>query len=370
MEHLYPGAIEPVQEVIEGLLSLPHRCGASISRTAAKNRKRKQTEKDREEALLALERSLTERSGKLAEQELSLKERWDAGRIYQIPVGQIVPNPYQPRREFDDLSLFSLADSISRHGVLQPLTVRRLPEGNSGSEPGSEPGSEEKRYSLICGERRLRAALAAGLDTVPCVILDADNRRAAELAIVENLQRENLNMFEQAGAIAALIDMHAMTQEQIARTLSVSQSCIANRLRILRLNAEEREIILSSHLTERHARAFLRIREEETRLLAVKTAAEKGLNVAQTEEYVDTLVPSDSDMPSPPLPASPAPAFPAQTGNRKLIIKDLRMFFNTVDRAVTALKEAGISAALTRKETEDGILVSVLLPFPAAKDGK
>lgn len=366
MEHLYPGALEPVQEVIGNLLALPARCGQT------RKKKKAQEAKEREEALAAMERALTERSGKLAAQELSLRERWDAGRIYQIPVGQILPNPYQPRREFDDLSLFSLADSVKRHGILQPLTVRRLPEGfpldivTEAAVPaaGEETLSEEKRYSLICGERRLRAAFAAGLETVPCVILDADNRRAAELAIIENLQRENLNMFEQAGAIAALIDMHAMTQEQIARSLSVSQSCIANRLRILRLTETEREIILSAHLTERHARAFLRIKEETVRLDAVRRTAENGFNVAQTEEYIDSLL-SPSAASADEKPHTSGVASPSSSGSRRLILKDFRMFFNTVSHAAALLREAGIAAEVTREESDAGIVVTVLLPYPA-----
>jgi ParB family chromosome partitioning protein len=181
-------------------------------------------------------------------------------RVLDLRVADIRPNPHQPRRIFEEAGLRELAESVAAHGILQPLTVRRIYESD-GTTISNSSTEKTVSYQLIAGERRLRAAIAIGMETVPCIILDADNRRAAELALIENLQRENLNMFEQAGAIAALIDMHAMTQEEIARTLSVSQSCIANKLRLLRLTSEERDTILCAHLTERHARAFLRIKD-------------------------------------------------------------------------------------------------------------
>ncbi|MBR5871083.1 MAG: ParB/RepB/Spo0J family partition protein [Clostridia bacterium] len=305
---------------------------------------------EKEAELQRLESALTAKTAALQEKELQLSEQWNAGRIHEIPISDITANPHQPRSTFDDLTLFSLANSIREHGILQPLTVRRTPQ------------TENTPYQLIAGERRLRAASAIGMTCVPCIILDADNRRAAELALIENLQRENLNMFEQAGAIAALIDMHAMTQEEIARTLSVSQSYIANKLRLLRLSGDLRELILSSHLTERHARAFLRIKDAELRRKAAQQTAEKNLNVAQTEEYIDSLLPA---APSPMLrPTQEKTVCITETEHRqhkKCILKDLRLFFNTIDRALSAAREAGVCAECIRSETDDRTTLTVVI---------
>lgn len=322
---------------------------------------------EKEEALNRESAALAARSAELQRKEESLSERWDAGRIHELSPSDIAPNPSQPRREFEDLSLFSLANSIREHGILQPLTVRRMP--SSGTHPEVQESTFAPPFQLIAGERRLRAAVMIGMTHVPCIILDADNRRAAELALIENLQRENLNPFEQAGAIAALIDMHAMTQEEIARSLSVSQSCIANKLRILRLTGEEREIILSAHLTERHARAVLRIHDLAKRRAAVRSIAERGLNVAQTEQYIDALLsvpmpslPADRETP-PPNPSSSDTA-DTHRQNRRCVLRDLRLFFNTVERAAAVVREAGYETESTRTETDDGVILTVTLRRP------
>ena len=358
MEHFTQFALAPAKQMIENIIAFP---AAVLSDNAEKKQEKRQQLhtrlelKEKEAELEQLQSTLIARSAALQEKEQQLSERWDAGRIYAIPVSDITANPYQPRREFDDITLFSLANSIREHGILQPLTVRRIPtDGRS---------EHTQTYQLIAGERRLRAAAAIGMETVPCIILDADSRRAAELALIENLQRENLNMFEQAGAIAALIDMHAMTQEEIARTLSLSQSCIANRLRLLRLTTEERDTILCSHLTERHARAFLRIKDLELRRTTVQTVSSKALNVAQTEEYIDTLL---TQTPIPPKlqEITKEPTISPQNQprpNKKCILKDLRLFFNTVERAVAAVKEAGFQTDSSRVENGDRVTLTITI---------
>ncbi|MBQ7982398.1 MAG: ParB/RepB/Spo0J family partition protein [Clostridia bacterium] len=292
-------------------------------------------------------------------------------------------NPFQPRRTFEELSLFSLANSIREHGILQPLTVRRITALTLS--PGADEATGEaeviaQSYELIAGERRLRAAAAIGMECVPCIVLEADNRRAAELALIENLQRESLNMFEQAAAIAALIDMHAMTQEEIARSLAVSQPTVANKLRILRLTTAEREIILSHHLTERHARAFLRIRDLGLRREAVEYTASHGLNVAQSEDYIDgILARAEAEKRVPTVPASaPQSSEAAETGARSvsqktsaqgaaarqktLVLRDFSVFFNTVERAIAAVRESGIAVRSTKEETAGEIRYTVILP--------
>ncbi len=366
MEHFTQFSLEPARQMIENIITFP---AAVLSDNAEKKQEKRQQLhtrlelKEKEAELEQLQSTLIAKSAELQEKEQQLCERWDAGRIYSIPMTDIAANPYQPRREFDDVTLFSLANSIREHGILQPLTVRRLQADASLSNAASTV-QKPPSYQLIAGERRLRAAAAIGMEAVPCIILEADNKRAAELALIENLQRENLNMFEQAGAIAALIDMHAMTQEEIARALSLSHSCIANKLRLLRLTADERDTILSSHLTERHARAFLRIKDLDLRRSTVQTVSSKGFNVAQTEEYIDVLL---TQQPVPgriqelhrvPCPV-PAQNLPHQ--NKKCILKDLRLFFNTVERAVGALKEAGFQSESTRTENEDRITLTITI---------
>ena len=355
MDHIYPGLFEPMQEVIENLISLPKKY-RGISRRS--EQMLLLTEK--EEELKTLEKSLAARTERLSEAEQSLAMRRDTGRIRLIPVGSILTNPNQPRRTFEDLALFSLAESIREHGILQPLTVRSL------KRTVTEELSDHEQYELIAGERRLRAACSVHMECVPCIVLDADNRRAAELALIENLQRESLNMFEAAGAVAALIDIHAMTQEQIAKSLSCSQSAIANKLRILRLTEEERDIILSHHLTERHARAFLRIRDLANRKNVVRYTAEHHLNVARTEQYIDRIL-SETEQTfgvsaETSSPAASTTAVQPQSPKRKLVLKDVGLFFNTVDRALSAVREAGIPATEDRTETESEIRLTIIVP--------
>ena len=368
MEHFPSFTIEPALQVIENLITFPTALLKEPSEKKQTKRQILHTRLDLQEKEAELEKlqsTLIARSAELQEKEKQLSERWDAGRIYAIPISEITANPHQPRREFDDISLFSLANSIREHGILQPLTVRRIQSESTSPETDVPQKETESPYQLIAGERRLRAAIAIGMETVPCIILDADNRRAAELALIENLQRENLNMFEQAGAIAALIDMHAMTQEEIARTLSVSQSCIANKLRLLRLTSEERDTILCAHLTERHARAFLRIKDLEQRRQTVRTVSERGFNVAQTEEYIDSLLTtspllqtisvSENEVQQENVKQTP------RRQNKKCILKDLRLFFNTIEHAVTAAREAGFQTDSTRTETDDSITLTVTI---------
>ncbi len=249
------------------------------------------------------------------------KEEPCGGRVVEIDAAKIRKNPAQPRREFDADALLALSESIRQHGILQPPVVRQV---------------GDDRYELIAGERRLRAALLSGMQKIPCLVREGDDSESAELAMIENLQREDLNMFEEAIAIASLCEKYGMTQEQIGRRLSVSQSYIANKLRLLRLSEEARMILLGSNLTERHARAVLRLPEEK-RLPALRHIAAEGLNVAASERYVERLLTEKKCRP------------------RMGVIKDIRLFYNSVDRAVQLVKESGIGIVSERHESEDAI---------------
>ena len=214
------------------------------------------------------------------ELKFSKKQKGDEAfpsEIYQIRADSIRPNRAQPRATFDNNAIIRLADSIRRYGILQPLTVR--------------PAEDDDLYSyeLIAGERRLRAAKMLGYLTVPCVILSVDESTSAEMAIIENLLREDLNMFEQAYGFKKLIENHSLTQDEVARRMSLSQSAVANKLRLLKLTFEEQKLILETNLTERHARALLRLDDQESRADAIRHIATNKLNVRQTEEYIDCL---------------------------------------------------------------------------------
>lgn len=264
-----------------------------------------------------------------------------AGSVLMIPTEDIIPNPMQPRRNFDHDAVARLAESIRLHGIIQPLCVRPLDEPSAG-------------YGLIAGERRLRAAKLIGMERVPCIVSPADGKRCAELAIVENLQRENLNMFEEAMAIGELMRIHCLTQEKIAAELSCSQSYVANKLRLLKLTKEDMELILEEGLTERHARTFLRIKDPEARGRAIRTVIHRRMNVAATEEYVDSLLAASN--------GEAAPKGAAKQGKTTVVLRDLRIFHNTLDKALDFIKKAGVPVETVRKEDTSHTEIIIRLP--------
>lgn len=266
--------------------------------------------------------------------------------VRDLSPGSITVPEGRVRRITYDESLRALADSIRDHGVIEPLIVRRI-QSTDGSEC---------TYNLVAGERRLRAAKLAGLATVPCVTVDAGEEEAAAIAIIENLHREDLNIFEEASAIASLIALAGLTQEMCARRLCVSQSYVANKLRLLRLSDVERELILQNSLTERHGRALLRLTDADERLSVLVTMIERSMNVASAEEYVESLICAKSR-------AEEIKSKPEHSEQRrKMVIRDIRLFYNSIDHAVDIIKKSGIPVESSRTETEDGTLISILLP--------
>jgi len=268
------------------------------------------------------------------------EEMKDTGkRIMMLKVDRILPNPAQPRKFFTDEAIMHLADSIRIHGIIQPLCVR-LPE--KGSDV----------YELVAGERRLRAAKRLGMEEVPCITVEADSTQSAHMAIVENIQRENLNMFEQAEAIRRLMEVHCLTQEKIAGQLSCSQSYVANKLRLLRLNGDERERILTAALSERHARALLRLKDGEVRDNALRTVIRRSMNVAATEEYVDKLIEAEKSHKEKEK----------DQRKTKLVVKDVRILYNTIDRAVETVRLSGIDVQTLRRETLRDTEIVIKIP--------
>lgn len=266
--------------------------------------------------------------------------------VREVDIRDIIVPDGRVRQVTYDENLRALAESIREHGVLEPLLVRR----------DTVPASDVPIFCLVAGERRLRAAEMAGLDSVPCVSVEAGEVDAAIIAIIENLHREDLNIFEEATAIGSLIGLSGMTQEQCARRLAVSQSYVANKLRLLRFSGEEREAIMKNRLTERHARALLRLSDQKERLRVISVFAERGMNVAAAEEYVESLLCAESRAEE--IQSKP----PKSEQRHKLILKDIRIFYNSIDHAVDIIKKSGIPVEASRRETDTGTLISILLP--------
>ncbi len=203
-----------------------------------------------------------------------------------LPLRRIEPNRAQPRRAFDETSLQELENSIRVHGVLAPITVR---QGDNGY------------YQIVAGERRWRAARRAGLDTIPAMVIDADERTMMELALIENLQREDLNPLEEAEGYRALIDQFGLKQDTVAERVGRSRSAVANSLRLLSLSDEVRSMVIDGRLSSGHARAVLAVQDESKRTAAAQTMADTGMSVRQAEQYVKKLnqPAAEADVPAP-----------------------------------------------------------------------
>lgn len=242
------------------------------------------------------------------------------GSIVLISVDSIIPNPNQPRKTFNHAELEGLASSIKHNGIIQPLVIRR---------------SDSDKFELISGERRLRAAKLVGLDTVPCILMSACDEQSALYAIIENIQRDNLNFFEEAEAISKLSTVYSLSQYEIAKKLGKSQSSLSNKTRLLKLSPELRSVITENSLTERHARALLRLDTDVDRLKALLYIIEKKLNVNETDKYIEALL----------NPVSP------KTEPKFKKLKDVKIFINTINHAVDTMRKAGIQAVSTEHET-------------------
>lgn len=251
--------------------------------------------------------------------------------VKEIPVELIDPNPSQPRRVFDSRAIEELAASIKENGLLSPVAVRRI----------------GVRYQLIAGERRVMAFRMLGESTIPAILENVDDKRSATLAIVENLQRRNLNFYEEAKAMETLIKAQGITQIQAAERLGISQSAVANKLRLLRLPTEQVMKLIKAELTERHARALLPLAEDERIYGAVEKIIRERLNVSQTEKLVKSII---------------TPKAAPRRGGRILILKDLRLFTSAIGRAVDMMKQAGIDTVCEKQESDSVITYTITIP--------
>ena len=254
-----------------------------------------------------------------------LKTYLESGRVIFLPPKGIQPNPSQPRQVFDEDSLSELASSIRQHGILQPLSVRRVGTG----------------YELVAGERRLRAAMLAGLTEVPCIVMQMDDRESGLAALVENLQRQDLDFIEEAMGIASLMQKFAMSQEQAARMLGKSQSAIANKLRLLRHSDAVLNALREGGLTERHARALLRLEGDEKKLAAIREILRQGMSVACTERYIASLLETPRDKPAAP---------------------NVGAFLNSLTQSLQKIQQSGIPAVSERRETDTQIVLTITIP--------
>lgn len=254
-----------------------------------------------------------------------LKTYMETGRVVFLPARSIRPNPAQPRKVFREEALDELAQSIRQHGILQPLSVRRV-------------GSF---YELIAGERRLRAGIMAGLTEIPCIVMSMDEKESGIAALIENLQRQDLDFIEEARGISLLMDQWSMSQEQAAKLLGKSQSAIANKLRLLRHSAQVLTAIREAGLTERHARALLKLSTEEQKMQVICAVVKQELSVAKTEQYIDELL------------KEPAAKIPHV---------NLNAFLNNLNQSLARIQLSGIRAVSERKETEDQIVLTITIP--------
>ncbi|MEE1319524.1 MAG: ParB/RepB/Spo0J family partition protein [Ruminococcus sp.] len=261
-------------------------------------------------------------------------------KISDIPIIKIRPNKAQPRKTFNEEELRTLSQSIEENGILQPLTVRKV----TASE-----------FELVAGERRLRASVMAGLRKVPCVVIKCSDKESAIFALLENLQRCDLTMFEEARGISRLIRRYGLTQDEAAVKLGKTQSTIANKLRLLKLTYEEQEWILNAGLSERHARTLLRLTDEGARREALSKIISENLNVSQSETLVSTII-------------STSPKSAKKQGISKAVIKDVRIFVNTINKAVDTMRLAGIDAQSDKTDTDNFIEYTIRIPKGPVSD--
>lgn len=258
-------------------------------------------------------------------------ERTEEDVIQNIPLANIRPNRYQPRTKFDEEKITELAKTLHTHGIIQPIVVRKL---------------DEDQYEIIAGERRYRAAQRLGWDTIPAIVREMNDKETASLALIENIQREELSPIEEARAYQQLIEIHNLTQEALAQRLGKGQSTIANKLRLLKLPDRVQEALLNKEITERHARAILPLKDEEKQLKILEEIIEKNLNVKQTEARVEKML-TGGDTPKP----------------KKLSVsRDVRIAVNTIRQSIKMIEKSGIALDTSEEEADEYYEIKIRIP--------
>ena len=255
--------------------------------------------------------------------------------VLNIPIEKIVPNRYQPRTVFDDDKIEELARTIHTHGVIQPIIIRQM---------------DDEKYEIIAGERRFRAMTKLKWSEVPAIIRNLSDKETASIALIENLQREELTAIEEAVAYQKLLKLHELTQEALAQRLGKGQSTVANKLRLLKLPQEVQEAIMKKELSERHARALMPIKEVETQLELMNMSIEKQWNVKQLEEKVNDII-------NPPVKNGKK-----DRSKRKVISKDVRIALNTIKHSLSMVTKSGINIKTEEEDTEEFYQITVKIP--------
>ena len=260
------------------------------------------------------------------------EEGYNPDEVVQVPVERVQPNRYQPRAIFNNEKISELAQTIHTHGMIQPIVLRRL---------------NEEDYELIAGERRWRAVQSLGWETVPAIIREMNDSQTASVALIENLQREELTVIEEAVAYAKLLELHQITQEALAQRLGKSQSTIANKLRLLKLPESVQQAVMDKKITERHARALIALKEEEQQEKILAEIIEKQLNVKQTEERIAKL--------NNPAPKKKKPKM-------KGVNKDMRIAMNTIRQSLTMVTDTGIDLETDEEDHDDYYQITIKIP--------
>lgn len=266
----------------------------------------------------------------------AMEESAKLQNVKQLPVDAVTANPFQPRKTFNDEALRDLAASIQEFGVIQPLLVRIV----------------EDRYELVAGERRLRASKIAGLKEVPAIIKELNDKEMAEIAMIENLQREDLHFLEEAEGFHQLLLNFGFTQDELAKRMGKSQSTIANKLRILKLGEAVRKFLYEAQLTERHARALLKLQDEKKQLEALTIIREKGLNVRESEILIQEIIDEISREINEKSPKQ----------NVVRVVRDVRIFLNTINQVVGEMKKSGLKVKVKQEQGEESIIVKMVIP--------
>ncbi|MDE3840477.1 nucleoid occlusion protein [Bacillus methanolicus] len=252
--------------------------------------------------------------------------------IKKIPIEDIVPNRFQPRTVFDDEKIEELARTIHTHGIIQPIVVREF---------------GQNQFEIIAGERRWRAMKKLGWDEVPAIIKNLNDTETASMALIENLQREELSPIEEAIAYGKLLELHNLTQEALAQRLGKGQSTVANKLRLLKLPNEVQEALLNKKITERHARALIPLKDPDKQVKLLQEIIDKNLNVKQTEERVAKMIDQTEKKPQP---------------RRKALSKDMRIAVNTIRQSLSMVSESGITLDSEEEEFEDYYQFTIRIP--------
>ena len=262
---------------------------------------------------------------------------YETNKIVYLPIGEIMTSPEQARQQIEPVEIQKLSESIAKYGVLQPISVRRLGRG----------------YELLSGERRMRAAKLAGLTEIPCVIMDANTRESAVLVLIENLLRRDLDFIEEARGLSRLVNMYGYSQEDVARFVGLTQPAVANKLRILKIPQEVLYIMRDAGLSERHARALLRLESEDAMVIVLETIIKDDLTVAKTEELIEQVLSPE------PLPK----AVPESAQQKSVfIVKDARLLINSITRGVSLLRKSGVDVSLRHDETEKESVLTIRIP--------